>query len=157
MKPILACLSLVLFLAACGKSEDESSNSASSGGGDASSGDSGSGSSAEEPKKPYEDLSKPYLTEQRVGNMINSLKEQENPFEILARGGVWTGSSRVNEANAFARKHGFADTEEYLAAWGRTFSTWMAVKMEGANQKSIEGYETMLKVAETEMNKPDVS
>jgi hypothetical protein len=155
MKFLVACLSVVLLLGACGKSEDSASESKGDGSG--SKGDT-SPSTSNEPKRPYEDQSKPYITEERMGNLLNSLKERQNPFEILSEGGAIgavTGSS-LESMNAFARKHKFADAEEYMGAWGRVFAAYLAVKMEDVNKAAISGSESQLKMIEAELKKPDL-
>jgi hypothetical protein len=158
MKHLFAIVSAVLFLAGCGKSDDSSSDSSSSSSSDSSGGDQGS-EHRDEPKQPVEDYSKPYVTEERMGNFLASLKEHQNPFEIMAKGGVVAGltGSRLEETNAFARKYKFKDAAEYIGAWARVFATWMAVKMEETAVLQAEGYDIQIKTMETELKKPDLA
>lgn len=158
MKFLCACLSVLTLLAACGKSDDSSSDSSGDGSG-SKSGSSNPSSDGNQPKKAVEDFSKPYLTEERMGNFMNSIKERQTPFGILAEGGTMGALNpgiRLDEMNAFARKHKFADAEEYIGAWGRVFATWMTVKMEESNKAAISTSETVLKTLEDELKKPDL-
>ena len=156
MKRLMLGAALLLLVGACKKSEDSSA--------DSSSPESSGGSTSqpriiegEEPKKPVQDFSKPWLNEKRMKGMIESLKEKGNPFEIFASGSVFNPGGRLNEFNAFARKHGFADAEEYVGAWGRTFGTWMLMSQEDAKVAAAKGYDIQIETLEKELKKPDLA
>ena len=70
------------------------------------------------------DYSKPYLTDAKMTNLIQSMNEEHNPFEVIFKSGGQINTladmqARMAELNAFARKYGFQDYEDYVDVWGR--------------------------------------
>lgn len=87
---------------------------------------SGNSFTASSQTDPRRDYSKPYLTDANVTNLIKSMNEEHNPFEVIFKQGgqintVADMQSRMAEFNAYARKYGFQDYEDYMAVWGRVF------------------------------------
>lgn len=72
------------------------------------------------------DYSKPYLTDANVTNLIKSMNEEHNPFEVIFKQGgqintIADMQTRMAEFNAYAQKYGFQNYEDYMAVWGRVF------------------------------------
>lgn len=101
------------------------------------------------------DYSKPYLTDDKMQQFLASMKEEYNPLELLfKKGGAMrnpaTMSERIDEFNAFARKYGFQDYQDYTAVWGRI----MAGQMQIFGQ---ETFQNMITSAQAELKKPNVA
>jgi hypothetical protein len=152
MKTICACMSVALLLAACGKPEDSSSDSSSSDGG-------GSKSSSTGDEKPWDDLTKPYLSDKNMGNFIESLKDANGPFDAVSKGKVTALNmqGRMNEFEASAKKHGFASGDEYLGAWMRINATMMQVMQDDGNQSMINMHEASIRSYQETLKKPEVT
>ena len=115
---------------------------------------------AEDPRSDYK---KPYLDETKMKNFIESMKEDKNPFSFLfdeKRKEIrmpteW--KAPLEEYDAFAKKYGFADHEDYTAVWGRILVGQLAL----AAQEMMKGFagmqEKMVQNAEAELKKPDLS
>lgn len=102
-----------------------------------------------------DDYTKPYLTEEKMTKFISSMKEEHNPFEVVFKQGGGINSlgemqSRLEEFNAFARKYGFHDYQDYTAVWGRIVVGQTQIWGESMTEKSI-------KDAEKELQKPNLS
>ena len=154
MKPIFVCLSLVLFLAGCGKSEDESSTSDSpDSGGTSASGNASTGD------KPWEDPAKPYLDDKKMDNFVASLKDPKGPFDAVAGGKVtaFNAGARMDEFDAAAKKHGFSSGEEYLGTWLRIGGAMTQVAVDDSNESMIKMHEQTIQQHEANLKKPEVT
>lgn len=101
------------------------------------------------------DYSKPYLTDEKVNKLIDSMKEEHNPFEVVFKEGGQMRSpldvaSKMGQLNSFARKYGFADYQDYTAVWGRVVAGEMLLSGE-------ETFQKMISDAQAELAKPDLS
>ncbi|HWO24040.1 MAG TPA: hypothetical protein VNO30_35100 [Kofleriaceae bacterium] len=77
-----------------------------------------------EPSDPRHDYTKPYLTDEKLAKFIESMQEAQHPFEVVFKQPGPVRSMRdlqvkLEIANAFTRKYGFKDYEDYLAVWAR--------------------------------------
>ncbi|HEY3227101.1 MAG TPA: hypothetical protein VGK61_08935 [Planctomycetota bacterium] len=153
MRTIFACSFVVLLCAACGKSDDSSSSSSDEGGSKSTTSKSAAGD------KPWDDLSKPYLSDKKMGDFIESLKDADGPFDAVSKGKVtaFNAEGRMAEFEASAKKHGFASGEEYMGAWTRIGAAMMQVQMDASNQSMIQMQEESIKAAQEAMKKPDVT
>src|SRR5262245_15608467 len=73
---------------------------------------------------PRTDPSRPLLSDERMRNLIASMKEGPNPLLApFAESGAMldpeTQRARRTEFDAFAQRYAFHDHEDYLYAWGR--------------------------------------
>lgn len=154
MKMLTMCFGLMLLLGACGKSEDASSGSSDDGGGSASSSKAGS-----EGDQPWDDMSKPYLSEKRMESFIGSLKDANGPFDTISKGNftAFNAGKRMDEFEAAARKHGFASGAEYIGVWMRINSAMTTAMQAESNQMMIASQEESIKTAEAELKKPDLT
>ena len=149
---------LVLGAASCGKKQEPDASKAA-------------GSAAGQPAgqlaaaAPKQDFSKPYLTDDNVQRFIASMKEARNPFGFIFkdRGEVRDLSdlkARVEELNAFARKHGFKDYEDYITVSAR-ITMAMMLQATDAMTKGITDmtkgmHDQMLKQAEEALKQPNL-
>lgn len=105
-----------------------------------------------------DDLTKPYLSEAKISAFIASLKEDRNPFDLLFRPGRGMSrpgaQERVDELNAFARKHGFGDTEDYFAVWTRLTAARTFLWAEEMREKTILLLEKNAEWMEAELREP---
>jgi len=153
MRVLIACVSVVVLFAACGKSEDSSSSNSSDGGGK-----SGTAAAAEHPR---DDMTKPYLSEAKVGNFIKSLEGDRNVIDILTMDNSLLSAAqsgkRLSELEALAKKHGFENTEDYLAVWARLMAANMTIGAETTMKSTREMYETTLKNSEEQLKRKDLT
>ena len=155
MKTLFACTFVALLFAACGKAEEPSSGS-SDGGGNGSGASAAAGSNDGE--KPWDDMKKPFLSEQKMGNMVASLKDPNTPFATFESGvNAFNAEAKLKEFDATARKHGFKDGEEYRAVWARIVNASMQVTQNESNESMIKGLEESIKSAQEALKKPDVT
>jgi hypothetical protein len=81
------------------------------------------GSDRREEPRPAATQSGPLLDDKRLEQLIVSLNEKDNPFEPILRGDASATPEqlvgKIDEMNAFARKHGFRDHDDYLQVWLR--------------------------------------
>jgi hypothetical protein len=64
---------------------------------------------------------------------------------------------KLEEFNAFARKHGFRDFDEYSAVWGRVFVGRMQLAAEASRRRMLESTERSLREAEEQLRQPGLS
>lgn len=101
------------------------------------------------------DYSKPYLTDDKMQKFLTSMKEEHNPLELVFKQGGQmqnpaTVNERLDEFNAYARKYGFQDYQDYIAVWGRI----MAGQMQMFGEKT---FQDMISGAQAELKKPDLA
>jgi hypothetical protein len=101
------------------------------------------------------DYTKPYLSDEKVKKLIDSMKEEHNPFEVIFKAGGQMRNpldvaSKMEELNSSARKYGFADYRDYTAVWGRVVAGEMQLLGE-------ETFQKMISDAQAELKKPDLS
>lgn len=113
-------------------------------------------------KSALNDYSKPYLTDDKVQKLINSMQEGKNPFDFLfgtsgKAANLTNLATAVPELEAFSRKYGFDGYEDYMAVWGRIAAgeaTMMAEDMlKGARQSMQESIQS----TQAQLTKPDLS
>jgi hypothetical protein len=140
MKKFLAAL---LVLASCG----EGSN-------DPSAKDPESQSDADS-KDPASDFSQPYLTDQSLGHAIDSLKDPANPY--FGEGGQIKSylhyQAKIEEFNAYARKHGFKDHAEYTAVLSRVIVGRSELMVRESAENAVKDLEKQLQELEAEQKK----
>jgi hypothetical protein len=152
MKMLTWCGGLMLLLAACGKSDDDSSGSSDDGSRSSSTG----GSAGDQ---PWDDTSKPYLSEKRMGGFIESLKDSNGPFDAISKGKVsaFNAGQRMDEFEAAARKHGFASGAEYIGVWLRINAAQMQAMQADSNQMMVKTHEDSIRRFEEDLKKPDLT
>jgi len=101
------------------------------------------------------DYSKPYLSDDKMQQFLASMKEEHNPLELVFKQGGQmqnpaTMGERIDEFNAFARKYGFQDYQDYTAVWGRIMAGQMEIFGEQTFRDMISG-------AQAELKKPDLA
>lgn len=111
---------------------------------------------------PRNDYSKPYLTDDKITRLINSMKEEHNPFEVVFKKGgqvntVGEMQSRVQEFNAFAQRYGFQDYQDYTAVWGRVVVGQTQIWAEGMKQNAVTMIQSSIDNAKKELQKPDLN
>ena len=111
---------------------------------------------------PRNDYTKPYLTDEKITRLIDSMKEEHNPLEMIFKkgGGINTVGDmqgRVQEFNVFARKYGFQDYQDYTAVWGRVLVGQTAIWAEGMQQDALKMIQANIDNANKELQKPDLS
>lgn len=111
---------------------------------------------------PRNDYTRPYLTDQKISRLLDSMKEEHNPFEVVFRkgGGMNTPAemqSRMQEFNAFAQKYGFQDYQDYTAVWGRVVVGQTQIWGEGMKQDALKMIQTSIDTAKKELQKPDLN
>ena len=113
-------------------------------------------------KNAANDYSKPYLTDEKVTKFIDSMKEEQNPFEVIFKEGGQMRSpldlaGKMEQFNAFARRYGFNDYEDYTAVWGRIVAGELQLWAEDMQKQSTAMFEKMKADAQAELNKPNLS
>ncbi len=86
---------------------------------------------------------KPILSAQRLEKLIDSMKEGHNPLlaQFAPTGALLdlqTQDTRRAEFDAFARRYGFANHEDYLYAWGRVEGIVIARRAAAAKIRELE-------------------
>jgi len=150
---LLAVFASIAILSGCGKSDDSSSDSPDSGGSGSKSAKSAEG------QKPWDDVTKPYLSDKKMGDFIESLKDTNGPFDAVSKGKVtaFNTGKVMDEFESAAKKHGFASGEEYLGAWMRIMAAQMQVMQEEGNLSMIKMHEESIKSAQETLKKPEVT
>ena len=153
MKLLMLCLSAAFLFAACGKSDDASTSS------DGSSSDSTSKTKPADGDKPWEDLSKPYLDDKKMGSFVESLKDANGPFDAVSKGKInaFNAGAKMEEFEAAAKKHGFESGAEYLGAWMRIGAAMTQVMHDESNQSMIQMHEETIKTSQESLKKPDLT
>ena len=101
------------------------------------------------------DYTKPYLTDEKVKKLMDSMKEEHNPFEVMFKQGGQIRNpldmaAKMGEFNSFARKYGFEDYQDYTTVWGRVV----------VGETQLWGEESLQQIissAQAELKKPDLS
>ncbi|HEY6252237.1 MAG TPA: hypothetical protein VI685_19960 [Candidatus Angelobacter sp.] len=111
---------------------------------------------------PRNDYTTPYLSDEKITRLIDSMKEEHNPFEVIFKkgGGVNTlgdMQSRLAEFNAFAQRYGFQDYQDYTAVWGRVVVGQAAIWGEGMKQDAVKMIQSTIDSAKKELQKPDLN
>ena len=153
MKLLLILSTVSLLLAACGKSEDSSSSSDDGGG-------SGSSAKADSPgDQPWDDTSKPYLDDKKLGDFLQSLKDPNGPFDTINKGKVtaFNAGQRMDEFDAAARKSGFKSGEEYLGVWMRIMTANTALQQQAVNESMARMNEETIKTQQEMIKNPDAT
>jgi len=112
------------------------------------------------PSSAQNDYTKPYLTEEKMGKFLESMKEEMNPFEVMfsGKGGSISDiTEKLEQYNAFAKKYGFNDYADYMAVWGRITVGEMVIAGQEMNKSSIEWMQKSIATAEENLKKPDLS
>ena len=108
------------------------------------------------------DYTKPYLTDVKMNKFLSSMKEEHNPFDLLFKdkGSPTTLlnlGSRMDEFNAFARKYGFDDYQDYTAVWGRITAGQIQLWGEEMMKDSVKGFQKSIDDAQADLKKPNLS
>lgn len=146
---ILLVVALVLACASCGKQ---------------------SGSSFVAPNSPgpiraksaLNDYSKPYLTDDKVQKLINSMQEGKNPFDFLfgtsgKAANLTNLATAVPELEAFSPKYGFDGYQDYMAVWGRIAAGEAKMKAEDMLSGARQSMQESIQSDQAQLQKPDVS
>ncbi len=153
MKLLFIFMSVACLVSACGKSDDPSSSSADGGAG------SKGGSTSADGDKPWDDPAKPYLSDKKMGDFIDSLKDSNGPFDAVSKGKVtaFNAGARMDEFEASAKKHGFESGAEYLGAWVRINTAMVQVMQDESNESMIKTHEEMIRNAQEGLKAPGVT
>lgn len=113
-------------------------------------------------KSALNDYTKPYLNDDKVQRLINSMQEGKNPFDFLFGTGSKAASlatlpTAIPELDLFARKYGFGGYEDYMAVWGRVVAGQAAMMAEDMMKGARESMESSIQSAQAELKKPDLS
>jgi hypothetical protein len=108
------------------------------------------------------DYSKPYLSDEKITRLIDSMKEEHNPFQVIFKKGSGMNTpgemqNRLQEFNAFAQKYGFQDYQDYTAVWGRVVVGQAQIWGEGMKQDAIKMIQANIDSAKKELQKPDLN
>ncbi|HKS16289.1 MAG TPA: hypothetical protein VJU16_03200, partial [Planctomycetota bacterium] len=154
MKTLFVCSLVALLFAACGKADDPSSDSSDGGGSD-----SGSKSTPVDADQPWEDLSKPYLDDKKMGNFVKSLEDPKGPFDAIAKGKVsaFNSGAVMDEFDAAARKCGFGSGAEYFGVWTRLNAINTQIIMDDSNQSMIKMHEETIKQHQETLKSPGLT
>ena len=140
-KSIALLSAACLFLASCGK--EGGSGSGAAGG--------GSGSTASAPEA---DLTKPYLTDAKVQGVLKVIQEKPEFWKEYAKG--WnplTVKGKMAELDAYAKKQGFADFQDYVNSSTRVMTGLGVVAMEKAQVDMAKAFEKAQADADPETKK----
>lgn len=148
-KRMLLVVVVVLACASCGKQSGSSFVAPSSPG-------------PVRAKSPRNDYSKPYLTDDKVEKLINSMQEGKNPFDFLfGRSGKAANftdlATAVPELEAFSRKYGFDGYEDYMAVWGRVAAGEATMMAEEMLKDARQSMQESIQSAQAQLEKPDLS
>jgi hypothetical protein len=163
MRRMIICTLLVLAPASCGK-KDESGAAKPAGSSAEPTADPTAPPAqptAPSASEPRDDYTRPYLTDEMVVKFIQSLEEIRNPFEVIfvERGPIRNLRDmkvKLDEFNAFARKHGFKDHEDYIAVWGRISAAEIQILTNEATKSGNQVTAEIIKQAEAELKKPNL-
>src|SRR5262245_27215571 len=135
MKLFLVISSMSVLLAACGKSDESSSSGSSDGGGSKS-----SAAKAHAGDNPWDDMTKRYLDDKKLGDFVTSLKDPNGPFDAVKKGTVtaFNVGQKMDEFDAAARKAGFKSGEEYMGVWMRIGAANTAAMQAAGNESMIK-------------------
>jgi hypothetical protein len=132
-------IALLTLLAACGKSDD---------GKKAKNEEQGSGVA--------NDMSKPYLSNDKITGVIETFRDSKNPFR--GDGGkiktYWDAREKIDEVNAYCRQHGCKDYADYLAVVGRIFAGRAYLVSVEAQKAASAQVDQEIQKLEAELNKP---
>jgi len=108
------------------------------------------------------DYTKPYLTDEKMQKFITSMQEEHNPLALIfKKGGQMQNpldlASRLEEFNAFARKYGFDDYQDYSAVWGRIMAGEMQLWAADMKKDSAKMFEKMMADAQEDLKKPGLT
>jgi hypothetical protein len=108
------------------------------------------------------DLTKPYLTDDKVQKFLQSMSEGQNPFEYLFAPGTRAATpadlaSRMAALDAFARKYGFSGYQDYVTVWGRIAVGQAVIIGESMKQSAREMAQKMIQSAEEQLKNPNLS
>ncbi len=108
------------------------------------------------------DYTKPYLTDDKMGKFLSSMKEEHNPFELIfKKGGQMQNpidlASRMEEFNSFARRYGFQDYQDYTAVWGRILTGEMQLWAADMKTESAKSFEKIISDAQADLKKPNLT
>ena len=111
---------------------------------------------------PRNDYTKPYLTDDKVSKLLDSMKEEHNPFEVIFKKGGGANSlgelqSRLQEFNAFAQRYGFQDYRDYTAVWGRVVVGQAQIWGEGMKQDAVKMIQGTIDNAKKELTRTDLT
>ncbi len=111
---------------------------------------------------PIVDPSKPYLTDERMKQFVDSMHADANPFDFLFRvhaGGAEEpardgalGSERLSQMDSFARGFGLAGAEEYFQIWTRIMLAEMTDLAESARQMGDDA----VRLLDKRLQRPDL-
>ena len=145
---------LSLFLAACSKSEDDSSSKSSDGGGG---GGGGSHSAAADGARPVDDITKPFLSDKKLDNLVAALKDPETPFDAVQGATAFNAGSKMKDFDAAARKHGFKDGTDFMDVWTRFHGAAAIAAIDDQNQKFVQDQQAIIKTAEEALKQKDLA
>src|SRR5579859_327974 len=148
-KRILLTAAVVLVCASCGKQSGSSFVAPGS-------------SRPLRTKSTLNDYSKPYLTDDKVQKLINSMQEGKNPFDFLfgtsgKAANLTNLATAVPELEAFSHKYGFDGYEDYMAVWGRIAAGEAAMMAEDMLKGAQQSMQESIQSAQAQLKKPDLS
>lgn len=149
IKQTLTLAALALLAASCGKQSTSSFVAPVSPG-------------AVHAKNALNDYSKPYLTDDKVQKLINSMQEGKNPFDFLfgksgKAANLATLATAAPELDAFSRRYGFNGYEDYMAVWGRVVAGEAAMMAEDMMKGARQSMQQTIETAQAELKKSDLS
>jgi hypothetical protein len=163
--PIVACL---LLLSACSKKSDDASSS-SPAVTPAATPDTAShkttpvaASTPEPARSPAQDYAQPYLSEEKISKFIASMKEEKNPiaflFSVSGKSPDLTEmQAKLADYDAFAKRYGFADYNDYVSVWGRITLAETMIETEGMRKGAVDMITSSIANAEQELKKPGLN
>lgn len=115
-----------------------------------------------EPSDPVHDYTKPYLTDEKIVKLLQSMEEGHHPLKVMFadRGPVRSMQDlqdKLEEINAFVRKYGFKDYEDYAAVWYRIVAGQGQIAADEAIKSVKQLTAEALKKAEEALKKPDLA
>jgi hypothetical protein len=106
------------------------------------------------------DYKVPYLTDDNVQRLIQSMGEAQNPFDAMfTKGSAVPGTipGQVAALDAFARKYGFQGYQDYMAVWGRIAVGEMTIMTEGMKTSIRDSTQKNIQNAQEQLKNPNLS
>jgi hypothetical protein len=106
------------------------------------------------------DYQAPYLTDDKVQRLIQSMGEAQNPFDAMfTKGSAMPGTipGEIAALDAFARKYGFQNYQDYMAVWGRIVVGEMTIMTEGMKTGIRDSTQKNIQNAQEQLKNPNLS
>lgn len=106
------------------------------------------------------DYKLPYLTDDKVQRFIQSMGEAQNPFDAMfTKGSAVPGTipGEIAALDAFARKYGFQNYQDYMAVWGRIVVGEMTIMTEGMKTGIRDSTQKNIQNAQDQLKNPNLS